>query len=383
MHPLDAHLEPTELERLQRFAEVAARELAPVAAAGTRGRVNRALVRALAEHGVLAELYRRDGDGAWAPVSATALCLTREGLARGSTDAETAFALQGLGAYPILQSARPEVAEHWIPRVAAGEAVAAFALSEPDAGSDVSRVALQAERDGDGFRLTGEKTWISNAPDADVYTVFARTTPGAGARGLTAFVVPGDSEGLGGEALTMVSDHPIGRLVFDGVHVPSDYVLGEMDRGFRVAMQTLDLFRPSVGAFAAGMGRAALDAAVEHADARELFAGRLRDLQAVTHRIADVAARLHAARGAVYAAAGAYDRGVRPITALAAMGKLLATEVAQEAIDVAIQVHGARGLEHGHVLEHLYRDVRATRIYEGASEVQRELIGRALFEGRS
>jgi acyl-CoA dehydrogenase len=208
--------------------------------------------------------------------------------------------------------------------------------------------------------------------------VFARTS----ARGLTAVAVPRASEGLSGEPLSLLSPHPIGRLVFDGVRVPDGHVLGEVDQGFKVAMRTLDLFRPSVGAFAVGMAQAALDAATDHVTARRAFGGTLSELQGVSHQLADVAAAVQAARLLVHSAASAYDRGIRPTTEAAAMAKLFATETAQRAVDVAIQVHGARALVQGHLLEHLYREVRATRIYEGASEVQREVIARQLFKRR-
>lgn len=377
--PLDSHLEAAERELLEHATELAVGTLEPLAVAGSEGRVNRQLLRALAERGLLARLFARTEDG-WRPdASALDLCLIREGLARGSTAAETAFALQGLGGFPILQAGLPEAVAEWIPRIAAGEAAAAFALTEPQAGSDVSALSLRAEPEADGYRLSGEKIWISNAPEADVYSVFARTTEGAGARGLTAFLVPGQSAGLGGESLPLISPHPIGRLSFDSVFVPGEHVLGEVDRGFAVAMRTLDMFRPSVGAFAIGMARAALDLAAAHAAERRAFGHPLKDFQAVSHRLADLLARVHGARLAVHHAARAYDAGVRPTTQLAAIAKLLATEVAQEAVDAAIQVHGAVALRQGHPLEHLYRDVRAPRIYEGASEIQRELIARGLF----
>jgi alkylation response protein AidB-like acyl-CoA dehydrogenase len=308
-------------------------------------------------------------------VPALDLCLIREGLARYCTEAETAFAVQGLGAHPILANGSSELVADWLPRVARGEAVAGFALTEPQAGSDVAALKLRAERDGNVFRLTGDKTYISNAPDADLYSVFARTSE----RGLTAFAVARESEGLTGEPLELLSPHPIKRLVFDGVPVPAENVLGEVDQGFKVAMRTLDLFRPSVGAFAVGMAQAALDAAVAHVTTREAFGTTLSRLQGVSHQLADVATSVQAARLLVHSAAAAYDRGIRPTTQAAAMAKLFATETAQRAIDVAIQVHGARALEEGHLLEHLYREVRATRIYEGASEVQREVIARQLF----
>jgi acyl-CoA dehydrogenase len=354
------------LERAQRLGHEV---FAPLAERGEPGRVNRPLVRALGEQGLLELVFAG---------SALELCQLREGLAHGSTEAETALALQGLGGHPILRS---PLRDEWIPRLEAGDAVAAFALSEPDAGSDAAALTLRAEPDGDGFRLTGTKTWISNAPEADVYTVFARTGE-EGPRGVTAFVVPGRSEGLSGEPIELLAPHAIGRLEFDGVRVGADQVLGEPGGGFRVAMETLDRFRPSVGAFAVGMAQAALDAAIEHAAAREAFGRPLAELQAVSHQLAEVATSVQAARLLVRDAAAEYDAGARPVRKAAAMAKLFATETAQKAVDVAIQVHGARALEKGHLLEHLYREVRAPRIYEGASEVQREIIARELFKER-
>jgi alkylation response protein AidB-like acyl-CoA dehydrogenase len=380
--PLDAHLDGEQRALLNYATELGHHVLARQAARAPEGRLDRALVRALADARLLSRMYRHDAGGWRGDVTALDLCLVREGLARSCTAAETAFALQGLGGFPILQAGTPAVVAEWIPRIAGGDAIAAFALSEPQAGSDVAALALSATPDGDGYRLNGEKTWISNAPDADIYSVFARTTPGAGARGLTAFAVPRDTPGLSGRPLELLSPHPIGRLVFEDVHVPRTHVLGAVDAGFSVAMQTLDLFRPSVGAFAVGMAQAALDAAIAHAADRNAFGRRLKDFQAVSHRLADIATRVQAARLLVHQAASAYDGGARPIAQIAAMAKLLATEVAQEAVDAAVQVHGARALERGHLLEHLYREVRAPRIYEGASEIQREIIARGLFAAR-
>lgn len=375
----DAHLSGDQRDLLA-CAERQAREvLAPLAASDQPGRVNRRIVSELADLGLLGRLFTR-GERGWRPdISALELCLIREGLARGCTEAETAFAMQGLGSFPLLQFGAPEVVDEWIPLVAAGEVVTAFALSEPQAGTDVAALSLRATRDGDGWRLDGEKTWISNAPDADLYTVFARSSDGPGARGLTAFLVPGDAAGLTGERIELLSPHPIGRLLFDGVRVESRYLLGDVDHGFAVAMRTLDMFRPSVGAFAIGMANAAIDAAVAYTAQRQAFGGRLKDRQAIAHRLADIATRVQAARLLVHAAAAAYDAGVRPTTQAAAMAKLMATEVAQEAVDAAVQFHGARALERGHLLERLYREVRAPRIYEGASEIQREIIARGLY----
>lgn len=376
---LPRFLSSDSIELLFEARRLGTEVLAEIAATGADGRVNRPLVAALADHGLLPRLFPRAlGGTASGEVSATTLCVLREGLAGGSTDAETALALQGLGSYPILQSASADLRARWIPLVAAGREVAAFALTEPGAGTDAAALELLAERVDGGYRLTGEKKWISNAPEADVYTVFARTTPAAGARGVTAFVVPGGTDGLGGEHLEMLANHPIGTLELDGVFVPDDHVIGEVDEGFGVAMRTLDLFRPSVGAFAVGVAQAALEAAVDHAGTRTSFGRPLREFQGVSHPLAEAAARLKAARLLVYDAAAAYDAGER-VTKASAMAKLYATETAQAVIDLAVQIHGARGLERGHLLERLYRSVRSTRIYEGTSEIQREIIARELY----
>jgi len=337
----DLHLSAAQQELYETTRGLAAGRLTELARQGTPGTVNRALIRGLAEHGLLARLFTAGR------LQAMDLCLVREALARDCTEAETAFALQGLGAHPVL--------------LAGSSDVAALTLT------------AQPDRQTRGHRLTGSKLWISNAPDADIYTVFARAP-----EGITAFAVPGDSPGLTGERKSMLAPHAIGSLEFDGVAVPPENRLGAPGEGFKVAMRTLDLFRPSVGAFAIGMARAALEMAVEHARTRQAFGRPLSANQAVSHRLAELAARTQAARLLVHQAAAAHDAG-RPDRALAAMAKLLATETAQAAVDAAVQVHGARGLEQGHPLEHLYRDVRAPRIYEGASEIQREIIARSLF----
>ena len=370
-----------EHERLIAEARNVARsELVPVVDSGEPHRVNRPLLRSLAEAGLLPRLFpRRAGGTHEGEVSALELCVVREAIATESTEAETALALQGLGSYPVLQSGAEELVKRWIPPVAAGEAVAAFALTEVSGGSDAAALELRAERRGGDFVLTGSKKWISNAPEADFYVVFARTTPNAGAGGVTAFLVPGDLPGLSGRSLELIVPHAIGELDFDGVQVPGDHVLGEVDRGFQVAMRTLDLFRPSVGAFAVGMAQAALEAAVAHADAREAFGRKLRDFQAVSHSLAEMATRTQAARLMVYAAAAAHDAAEQHVTRSSAMAKLYATEAAQFVVDAAVQIHGAAGLEKGHLLEHLYKEVRTTRIYEGTSEIQREVIARDLY----
>ncbi|MEE1744930.1 MULTISPECIES: acyl-CoA dehydrogenase family protein [unclassified Streptomyces] len=366
-------LEPAQTAWCEELRTLAQEQLRPLAEKGDPGQVNRPLIAALGGAGLLDRMLNS---------GALDLCLLRESLARGCTEAETALALQGLGTHPLVRSGTPAHRERWLPEVRAGRAVAAFALSEPGAGSDAAALALTAEPGPGGWRLTGEKCWISNAPEADFYTVFARTTPGAGSRGVTAFLVPADRPGLTGTALEMLSPHPIGALEFDGVPVTPDDVLGEPDRGFRVAMDTLNLFRPSVGAFAVGMARAALDATVAHTAHRTAFGGPLKDLQAVSHQVAEMATRTEAARLLVYAAAAAYDAGESGVPRRAAMAKLYATETAQYVVDTAVQLHGARALRRGHLLEHLYREVRAPRIYEGASEVQRTIIAKELYASR-
>ncbi|MFJ3877405.1 acyl-CoA dehydrogenase family protein [Streptomyces sp. NPDC090077] len=355
-----------------RLRALARERLRPLAEKGEPGRVNRPLLAELGELGLLERVFDS---------GALELCLLRESLAYGCTEAETALALQGLGAHPVLRSGSAAQRERWLPGVRAGRHVAAFALSEPGAGSDAAALALTAAPDGPGWRLEGAKCWISNAPEADFYTVFARTGEAPGAKGITAFLVPADRPGLTGEALEMLSPHPIGSLAFEGVPVGREDVLGGPGQGFRVAMETLNLFRPSVGAFAVGMARAALDATLAHTAGRTAFGGVLADLQAVAHRVADMATRTEAARLLVYAAAGAYDGGAPDVPGRVAMAKLLATETAQYVVDHAVQLHGAAALRRGHLLEHLYREVRAPRIYEGASEVQRGIIAKELYRG--
>ncbi|MGW4823302.1 acyl-CoA dehydrogenase family protein [Streptomyces sp. NPDC004227] len=366
-------LEPEQAAWCAELRALAADRLRPLAEKGEPGHVNRALLAELGRLGLLERLFTS---------GALDLCLMRESLAHACTEAETALALQGLGAHPVHAHGTPAQRAHWLPRVTDGSAVAAFALSEPGAGSDAAALALAARPDGPSrWRLTGEKCWISNAPEADFYTVFARTTPDAGSRGVTAFLVPADRPGLTGTALEMLSPHPIGALDFDGVPVTAEDVIGETGRGFRVAMGTLNLFRPSVGAFAVGMAQAALDATLTHTARRDAFGGKLRDLQTVAHQVAEMALRTEAARLMVYAAATAYDEGAPGVPGRAAMAKLLATETAQYVVDTAVQLHGARALRRGHLLEHLYREVRAPRVYEGASEVQRGIIAKELYAG--
>ena len=381
--PVTFSLTPDQKRLLEDARRIAGESLAPIALRGEPGRVNRELLLALNQERLLPRLFpKRVGGTQPENAPAIEICLLREGLAQGSTEAENALAMQGIGGYPILVAASEDLVQRWIPAVARGEAVAAFALTEPEHGSDAAAIELSAERDSDGYRLTGVKTWISNAPDADIYTVFARTTPDAGSKGVTAFALPADSPGVSGKPLELISPHPIGTLELDGVFVPASNRLGEVDAGFKVAMRALDVFRPSVGAFAVGMAQAALDASAEHAGSRKAFGKPIKEFQAVSHLLAEMATRTEAARLLVYAAAAAYDQGTPGVTRSSAMAKLFATETAQFVVDAAIQIHGAIALERGHLLEHLYREVRAPRIYEGTSEIQREVIARELYRSR-
>lgn len=372
MSPELAHLSDEQRELLRTTRELATRRLRPIAERGVEGRVNRPLVQALAEQGLLGRLF---GDGT---VSAMEVCLIREALGSECTEADLAFVMQGLGFYPVLLAGSAELVESWLPEVAAGRAVTGFALTEPEAGSDVAAIEATAARVEGGWRLTGSKAYISNAPEADLYTIFARTG-GEGTSGITAFALEGDAEGLNGEPIELLAPHPIGRLELDGAFVPDRGVLGDPGGGFKVAMRTLNLFRPGVGAYAVGMAQAALEIALAHAGERRAFGRPLRELQAVSHRLAEMATRTQAARLLVHAAASASDEDADGAARLVAMAKLHATEVAQRVVDDAIQVLGARGLERGGLLEHLYREVRAPRIYEGTSEIQREIIARELY----
>jgi alkylation response protein AidB-like acyl-CoA dehydrogenase len=355
--------------------DLAAAELVPLTRSSPHGRVNRSLVRALATTGLLGRLFPSTGGQA----TSRDICDIREALGYACPIADVMIAMQGIGGYPVLQSGQDHQRDRWLGPLSQGTAIAAFALTEPEVGSDAANLRLAATPSGDGWSLYGTKQWITNAPDADFYVTFARTTPDARAHGVTAFLVPADRPGLSGEPLDMIADHPIGKLNFDAVPVSRADVLGEVDHGFRVAMQTLDLFRPSVGAAAIGMAQVALDAALRRTAVRQACGAALRDFQAVAHSMADAATKLEASRLLVHHAADGYDSGAKDITMRSAMAKLFATESAQDVIDRAIQVHGASGLRAGHLLEGLWREIRATRIYEGASEIQRDLIARGLY----
>ncbi len=311
-----------------------------------------------------------------APLDVRTLCLARETLARHDGLADFAFAMQGLGTGALSLFGTPEQ-QHWLAKTRRGEAIAAFALSEPRSGSDVANMDMSAIRDGDGYRLSGEKTWISNGGIADFYIVFARTGEAPGAKGLSAFLVPADATGLTvAERIEVIAPHPLARLAFDGVFVPASALIGKPGDGFRIAMSVLDVFRSTVGAAALGFARRALDESVKRATERKLFGAPMAELQMVQGHIADMALDVDAAALLVYRAAWTKDMGAARVTREAAMAKLFATDRAQAVIDAAVQLHGGDGVRHGHIVESLYREIRALRIYEGASDVQKVVIAR-------
>jgi acyl-CoA dehydrogenase len=314
-----------------------------------------------------------DGAG----IDVRALCLIRETLARHDGLADFAFAMQGLGTGAISLFGTEAQRREWLPRTRTGRAITAFALSEPRSGSDVASIELAATRDGDAYVLDGEKTWISNGGIADLYTVFARTGEAPGAKGLSAFLVPADTPGLTvAERLEVVAPHPLARLSFDGVRVPAAALIGQPGDGFRIAMSVLDVFRSTVAAAALGFARRALDESLARARSRELFGAPMAELQMVQGHLADMATDVDAAALLTYRAAWAKDMGAPRVTREAAMAKLFATESAQAVIDAAVQIHGGDGVRRGHIVERLYREIRALRIYEGASDVQKVVIAR-------
>jgi acyl-CoA dehydrogenase len=311
-----------------------------------------------------------------------ALCLIREALAYSSALADLAFVMQGLGTYAISQAAPEHVRDFWIARAVEGKAIAAFALTEPDAGSDVAAIKTTARRDGDAYEINGRKRFISNAGVADFYTVFARTgTDENGRAALSAFVVGARMPGFSVvERIAMISAHPIGEIELKGCRVPAEDMVGAEGDGFLLAMRTMDTFRASVGAAACGMARRALDEAVLYATTRKQFGRLLAEHQLIQEKLADMVTELDAARLLVYRAAHLKDTGAARVTREASEAKLYATEAACRIVDSAVQIHGGAGLVRGSVVERLYRDVRALRIYEGTSEIQKLIIASQLLK---
>lgn len=360
----------------------------------------RALSDDLQDHSVRAvddacrNLVRRLGEGGWLKyaiggtaygasadtIDTRAVCLIRETLARHSGLADFAFAMQGLGSGAISIFGGPEQKGRYLPCVAKGTAIAAFAISEPDAGSDVAALQCAARHDGDAYVINGEKTWISNGGIADFYVVFARTGDGAGAKGISAFIVDANAHGLEiAERIEVMAPHPLARLVFKDCRIPATQRLGESGQGFKIAMATLDVFRSSVAAAALGFARCALHEALSRSISRKMFGQQLADFQLTQAKLAKMATDIDSAALLTYRAAWLKDMG-QPVTVEAAMAKMTATEIAQQAIDSAVQIFGALGVVSGKAVERLYREIRPLRIYEGATEVQQLIIARGIIK---
>ena len=337
----------------------------------------RALVKALGEGGWLRYAVAKSHGGQLEKLDSRSLCLIRETLARHDGLADFAFAMQGLGSGAISLAGSDAIKQHYLPRVATGEAIAAFALSEPDAGSDVAAMSTRAQLQGDHYVLDGQKTWISNGGIADFYCVFARTGEAPGARGISGFVVDAGTPGLTiAERIDVIAPHPLATLRFENCRVPVGNRLGAAGGGFKVAMQTLDIFRASVAAAALGFARRALEETIARATSRKMFGQTLADFQLTQAAVADMATGIDSAALLTYRAAWLRDIKGGRATREAAMAKMVATENAQQIIDRAVQVFGGEGVRSGNIVERLYREIRALRIYEGATEVQKLIIAR-------
>ena len=337
-----------------------------------------ALVKALGKAGWLNHAI----GGAGKPIDTRAICILRETLARHDGLADFAFAMQGLGSGAISLDGTASQRERYLPRVARGEALAAFALSEPEAGSDVAAMQCSATEEADSYVLNGEKTWISNGGIADFYVVFARTGEAPGSRGISAFIVDADTPGFEiAERIEVIAPHPLARLKFSDCRVPKSQMIGAPGQGFKVAMRTLDVFRTSVAAAALGFARRALQEGLAQARGRRMFGATLADLPLTQAKLADMACTVDSAALLVYRAAWQRDQG-QNVTREAAMAKLMATEGAQKVIDAALQMYGGRGVRSGEIVESLYREIRALRIYEGATEVQKVVIARETLKNR-
>jgi acyl-CoA dehydrogenase len=345
--------------------------------------VCRQLVRSLGSAGWLSYAIPSEHGGTHERLDVRSLCIIRETLASYSGLADFAFAMQGLGAGPVSLFGSKDLQSRYLPAVARGESIAAFAISESDAGSDVAAMKTTARLDGESYVIDGEKTWISNGGIADFYVVFCRVADeSAGQKpGFIALVVePADRGFSVSERIDTIAPHPLATLKFDGCRVPADRIVGEPRQGLRVALGTLDVFRTTVGAAALGFARRALDETLDHVSRREMFGGKLADLQLTQAAIADMATEIDASALLVYRSAWTRDNGAERVTREAAMAKMYATEAAQHVIDRAVQLSGGRGVVSGNMVERLYREIRSLRIYEGATEVQKLVIARQVMK---
>lgn len=334
------------------------------------------LVKMLGDEGWLKH-STTDPENETSKLDVRSLCIIRETLARHDGLADFAFAMQGLGMGAVSLFGDLEQKRTWLPKVRAGQAIAAFALTEPGSGSDVANSTMSAELDGDHYVLNGQKTWISNGGIAEIYTLFARTGDAPGAKGLSAFLVPADIDGFTiSERLETIAPHPLATLDFNNCRIPKSAMIGHSGEGFKIAMSVLDIFRSTVAAAALGFARRALDEAVKHASKRKIQEAQLTDFQMVQGHLADMALNIDASALLVYRAAWLKDSGAHRISREASMAKLFSTEQAQKIIDQAVQLHGGEGVRSGNIVEKLYREIRALRIYEGASDVQKIIIAR-------
>ena len=363
--------------RFEAFARDAVEPFAGAADAGDPIEAGRGFIDRAAAAGLLSIFV---GDGQTAP-ALRPLCLAREAIAACSGFADSVYAVQGLGSYPIVRAGSDRLKREYVAEAAQGRAIGAFALTEPEAGSDPAGIQTEARRDGDAYLISGTKTYISNAGLASFYVVFARTGPGAGSKGLSAFVVDAAAPGFQVERqIDLLAPHPIGQLRFDECRVAADRRLGAEGEGLKIALSTLDFFRSSVGAAACGIAARALQEAATYASRRRQFGSALSDFQATRIGLADMATELDAARLLVYRAAWTKDGGAARVTRESSMAKLFASEAAQRIVDRAVQIHGSLGVTRGTIVERLYREVRALRIYEGTSEIQRLVIAEQVLK---
>ena len=377
---MDFAFTPKQVELQQWVRQIAEEKIAPIAEeADESPTVHAGLMAILANEGLLKYCVPEEYGGVG--VRVMDLCIIREELARVSCQADTNFIMQGLGSYPITLGGTDGQKAKYLPPIARGESIAAFALTEPHAGSDVISMKTEAKLDGDDWVLNGQKKFISQAGDASTYTVFAQTEPGQGSRGISVFVVESGTPGFDdSKRMDLMAAHPIGEPKWVDCHVPQANLLGERGRGLRLAMGTLDTFRTTVAAAAIGMAQAAYDASIEYAKNRQMFGQNLSDFQATQFKLADMAVSLDAARLLAQRAAWLKDSGQESVIKEASFAKLFGTEAATRIIHEAVQIHGGAGLERGNRVERLYREVRALTIYEGTSEIQRQTIARQILK---
>ena len=376
---MDFSFTEEQQELRNRVRHVAENQIAPIAEeADESPTVHAGLMAILANEGLLKYCVPEEYGGVG--IRVMDLCIIREELSRVSCQADTNFIMQGLGSFPITLGGTDEQKAKYLPPIAKGESIAAFALTEPHAGSDVISMKTEAKLDGDDWVLNGEKKFISQAGDASTYTVFAKTDPEEGSRGLSAFIVEAGTAGFDdSKRMDLMAAHPIGEPRWTDCHVPQANLIGERGRGLRLALGTLDTFRTTVAAAAIGMAQAAYEASLDYAKNREMFGQALSDFQATQFKLADMAVALDAARLLAHRAAWLKDSGQESIIKEASFAKLFGTEAASRIINDAVQIHGGAGLEKGNRVERLYREVRALTIYEGTSEIQRQTIARQLL----